>query len=76
MKTSAVWQRKTLTVLHTDVCGSTRLSREMELESYGELFVQVAAIWSKAARLHGVASSGLRTRPLYDRRTIHDRRES
>lgn len=53
MKTSAVWQRKTLTVLLTDVCGSTRLSREMELESYGELLLQVAAIWSEAARLHG-----------------------
>lgn len=51
------WQRKTLTVLFTDLCGSTRLSRQMELEEYGDLFAQIEAIWQEAAeRHHGLVS--------------------
>ncbi|KQP12640.1 AAA family ATPase [Pseudorhodoferax sp. Leaf267] len=51
------WQRKTLTVLFTDICGSTQLSRQMEMEDYGELFARIEAVWQEAAqRYHGLVS--------------------
>jgi tetratricopeptide (TPR) repeat protein len=49
---ASAWQRKTLTVLFTDICGSTRLSRRMELEDYGALFSRIETLWQEAAQRH------------------------
>jgi class 3 adenylate cyclase/tetratricopeptide (TPR) repeat protein len=45
-------QRKTLTVLMTDLCGSSRLGRGMEMELYADVLARVRALWREAAAAH------------------------
>lgn len=46
-------QRKTVTVLMTDLCGSTRLGAGMEMELYADILARVRQLWQRAAALHG-----------------------
>ena len=48
----ATARRQRLTVLFTDLCGSTEIGRQLEVEQYAELLQRVRAIWHEAARLH------------------------
>jgi tetratricopeptide (TPR) repeat protein len=50
---SSTRQRKTLTVLLTDLCGSTLLGAGMEMELYADLLARVRALWHAAAAAHG-----------------------
>lgn len=45
-------QRKTVTVLMTDLCGSTRLGAGMEMELYADILEKVRAVWHQAAARH------------------------
>jgi class 3 adenylate cyclase/tetratricopeptide (TPR) repeat protein len=46
-------QRKTLTVLMTDLCGSTRLGQSMEMELYADVLGRVRSLWHEAAAERG-----------------------
>lgn len=45
-------QRKTVTVLMTDLCGSTRLGAGMEMELYADILARVRLVWQHAAATH------------------------
>lgn len=46
-------RRHQLTVLFSDLCGSTALGRDAELEPYAELMTELRGIWHRIARFHG-----------------------
>jgi class 3 adenylate cyclase/tetratricopeptide (TPR) repeat protein len=45
-------RRQMLTVLFTDLCGSTELCRHLEVEHYAELLEQLRALWHAVAEQH------------------------
>lgn len=46
-------ERRQLTVLFTDLCGSTELGRTLEMETYADLLERVRQVWREAARRYG-----------------------
>ncbi len=49
----AIAQRRNLTILFSDLCGSTRLAAAMEAETYAELLGALRDAWEQAIPQHG-----------------------
>ena len=53
LTTAPIWVRYQLTLLFTDLTGSTRLGRAIEPEHYAEVMAQIRAIWRSAVQRQG-----------------------